>query len=106
MKTSSSRPAATNPSKSNTGAIAGGVVGGVVALVLIALAIWFLRKRKASKRKEIGSIPEQVGVQEKYGNEISPKRRQLGGEHGLSEMDTAEPPTQLADQHGVSELAA
>lgn len=75
-------------------------------MILVALAIWFLRRRKASKREETGSIPEQVGVQEKYGNEISPKRSPLGGEHALSEMDAAEPPTQLADQHGVSELAA
>ncbi|WOO80225.1 uncharacterized protein LOC62_03G003737 [Vanrija pseudolonga] len=34
------------PKKSSAGAIAGGVVGGVVALALLALVLWFIRKRK------------------------------------------------------------
>lgn len=81
-------------------------MGGVVVLVLIAFAIWFLLRRKGSKGREAaGSMPDQLGLQEKYGTEVSPERSQLDGEHGVVEMDTAATPGQLADQHGVSELA-
>ncbi|KFY61869.1 hypothetical protein V496_04828, partial [Pseudogymnoascus sp. VKM F-4515 (FW-2607)] len=34
---------------SSTGAIAGGVIGGIAALGLLAVLLWFLRKRKAKK---------------------------------------------------------
>jgi len=46
----------TSPSKphksSNTAAIAGGVVGGLGGLILIALAIYFIRRRRLSKRDD------------------------------------------------------
>jgi hypothetical protein len=36
------------PSTSNIGAVAGGVVGGVVALLLLAVGVWYYRKRRTA----------------------------------------------------------
>jgi hypothetical protein len=68
--------------KSNVGAIAGGVVGGVVALIFLAVLVWFLRRRR---------IPTST-VHEKDGNPVDPQElwagnsaaHELQGSNGLA----------------------
>ncbi|KAI9784333.1 MAG: hypothetical protein M1839_002394 [Geoglossum umbratile] len=56
----------TSPSKphksSNTAAIAGGVIGGLGGLILIALAVFFIRRRRLSKRDDnnYGKVPSDL----------------------------------------------
>lgn len=49
-------------SSTNTGAIAGGVIGGIAALIILALLVWFiLRKRKQAARRrahDVDLLPE------------------------------------------------
>ncbi|KAK3705234.1 hypothetical protein LTR37_013395 [Vermiconidia calcicola] len=48
----------------NTGAIAGGVVGGVAVLVIIGLAIWFLRRKR--RRDQNNMSPESQRAELEY----------------------------------------
>jgi hypothetical protein len=76
-----------------------------VCLTVIAILIWRLSKKKRPKvRQSEGSGLEKIGVQEARGTD-RPEILQVDAQHSYSEMSTSEEPKQLADQHGVSELA-
>jgi len=41
----------------NTGAIVGGVIGGIAAIIIIALLVWFFRRRSADKGEKVTPVP-------------------------------------------------
>lgn len=59
-----------NGSSTNAGAIAGGVIGGLVALIVLALLVWFiLRKRKQAARRrahDVDLLPEGQGPEAEF----------------------------------------
>ncbi|RDL40954.1 uncharacterized protein BP5553_00933 [Venustampulla echinocandica] len=74
------------PSKSNTGAIAGGVVGGVAGLAIIIAIVWIIlrRKRPVAVKDEKRVVYEQTGAVEK---DASDQRSELPSHHGVSELE-------------------
>lgn len=108
----------------NVGGIAGGVIGGVAAVALGILAIWwfFLKKRKGKGAETLGSgsaAPSPATAQVTSGSppeldglcsEMVGRPVELEGEDHMvkSELDAGErmvgKPVQLTEQHGVSEL--
>ncbi|KAK3703008.1 hypothetical protein LTR37_014738 [Vermiconidia calcicola] len=78
----------------NIGAIAGGVVGGVAVLVIIGLAIWFLRRKRRRDRENMSQEsqraeleyhhpPQEVSAAEKS------QRAELEYHHPPQEMSAA-----------------
>lgn len=51
-------PAPSSGSSTNVGAIAGGVVGGVVFIAILAILVWFLRRRKRRNATQAVAIHE------------------------------------------------
>lgn len=68
---STSSSAANTPHKSHTGAIVGGVVGGVGGLALIGLALFFVHRRRRSKKKALEQPPAVPQPPEAPGNNIN-----------------------------------
>jgi len=50
----------------NVGPIVGGVVGGVVALILLALLVWFLRRRRNRTRSPLDILDSDTSMAYEY----------------------------------------
>jgi hypothetical protein len=80
-----------------------------VIIILIAAAIWFFRSRKRSKRTaELATHREPAELQNTDGKDILKEPSELANQHGVSELgggkkDTGRP-SELWDPHTVSEL--
>ncbi|KAJ8114875.1 hypothetical protein ONZ43_g4798 [Nemania bipapillata] len=105
--TSGSTGAADGKSSVNVGAIAGGTVGGVVFILLLALGLWWLVR----KRKGPGQQQEQQQQQQQQ-QQKSPTMSELGiprtiptevegdSAHELYGSSTQSPPAELESEHG------
>ena len=105
--TTTSSPTASPEPHTNTAAIAGGVVGGVLALAVLGLCLFFLRRRKRKRHDpdSQANIRPTPSVRawskpELHGKEHQPRREELQGSKVPQEM------LERRDPRKVSELPA